>query len=101
MDTEDQGQGRTSDESSAERGAGVTPERQVGATWREKVGKRRSRSLRFRRFVENYGETRNAYQAALKAGYSPKMAKARSYELARLAREVLAALREWRERRQP
>ncbi len=99
MDTEDRGQDRASD-SSAERGA-VTPEQPVRATWREKVGKRRSRSLRFRRFVESYGETRNAYQAALKAGYSPKMAKARSYELARLARVVLAALQEWRERRRP
>ncbi len=52
----------------------------------EKVGKRRAKSAKFRRFVDEYRKTGNAYQSALRAGYSPKMAKGRSYELARLVR---------------
>ncbi len=50
----------------------------------EVVGKRRANSPRFARFAEAYRRSGNAYRAALLAGYSPKMAKARSYELARL-----------------
>ncbi len=53
------------------------------------VGERRVKSRRFLRFLEEYAESGNAYQAALRAGYSPKMAKGRSYELARLARSLL------------
>jgi hypothetical protein len=47
-------------------------------------------SPRFLRFVNIYAANgRNAYRAALAAGYSVAMAKGRSYELARLARQFL------------
>lgn len=56
----------------------------------EKVEKRRANSPRFHRFVGEYRRTGDAYQSALAAGYTPAMAKGRSYELARLARQVFA-----------
>ena len=47
-------------------------------------------SPRFLRFVNIYAANGgNAYRAALAAGYSAAMAKGRSYELARLARQLL------------
>jgi hypothetical protein len=48
-----------------------------------------NRSKRFRLFLKYYDAGINAYAAAIRAGYSEAMARGRSYELAKLARNLL------------
>jgi len=48
--------------------------------------KRADSTARFERFRAAYKESGNALRAALEAGYSPRMAKSKSYLLARRAR---------------